>query len=114
MYPHPKKSVPKKYKMMMLDFATRYNLPEVCPSNPLVRRVGWICREKESEKLRWLKSDNQIAKYYVENNPEYNVGNGLLILTPVTFLNILFSLSIYLKKYSLPRLSDTKKGQKLS
>ena len=110
MYPHPRREIPRKYQKMMLDFANRYNLPEVPSCSPFVRRVGWICREEESEKSRWSKTENTIARYYVETNPDYTLGNGLLILTPVTFLNIALSLSIYLKKkYANPRLKSVRR-----
>ncbi len=52
--------------------------------DPLVREVGWRTRDTEAERAFWRRCDKPDVRYYVEHNPGYGEGHGLLTLVPLS------------------------------
>lgn len=113
-YPGRDRNVPAKTLRLMTQLAAQFGLPPVAEENPLVRRVGWITRATKQEQQFWQSSRNRYVRFYIDANPNFSQGNGLLTLMPVTISNALLSLSGVwfhaLKKKLRTRLVDAKAG----
>ncbi|MCA9545642.1 MAG: cyclic nucleotide-binding domain-containing protein, partial [Myxococcales bacterium] len=53
-------------------------------ADPLVRHVGWQTRQTEAEAAFWARCPKPSVQYFVQRNPGYGEGHGLLTLTPVS------------------------------
>ena len=73
-----------------------FDFKHVQPSNPHVVKVGWKTREPAMTKLpeHELKT---AAKFYIQQNPEYKEGNGLITIIPLNF-KVLADVSVALFK----------------
>jgi hypothetical protein len=67
--------------------------------NPLVRKVGWITLATDEEKAFWQRSKDPHLQFYINLNPDFDKGNGLLTLVPLTFLNLFLSFFSYIIFY---------------
>jgi len=54
-----------------------------------VRKVGWITRQTPSEARFWAGHSDERVRYYIERNPGYRRGDGLLVLAPVDWRSVL-------------------------
>ncbi|MCB9539617.1 MAG: cyclic nucleotide-binding domain-containing protein [Myxococcales bacterium] len=52
--------------------------------DPLVRHVGWRTLESPAERDWWARCDKPAVRYYVQRNPGYGAGHGLLTLARVS------------------------------
>lgn len=77
---------------LMTWLAPQFGLPAVEEGNPLVRKVGWITLASQQEQDFWRTTRNPYVRFYIDANPKFGEGNGLLTLIPVTFANALLSL----------------------
>jgi CRP-like cAMP-binding protein len=48
-----------------------------------VRQVGWITRDTPAEQRSWHGSELPTPRFYIEQNPGYSQGHGLLTLVPL-------------------------------
>lgn len=67
----------------MDGLASSFGLERVRDDDPLTRRVGWRTRDSEVERSYWRRSDRASARFFVERNPGYGEGHGLVTLVPV-------------------------------
>ena len=91
-YPRADARVPESTTALMLEMANAFHIEAADDPNDLVRDVGWITRESRQDRCFWQNHDNPVVKFYIETNPGYVSGNGLLTLVPLTFSNTFFSL----------------------
>jgi len=56
---------------------------------PLIRFSGWFTKETEEDKRKWRASSDRDARFFLERNPGYGKGDGLAVLIPLSFANIL-------------------------
>jgi CRP-like cAMP-binding protein len=70
-------------RALMSELGDSFGLPRV-GEDPLVRHVGWRTRDTEAERAFWQRCDKPDVRFYVEHNPGYGEGHGLLMLVPVT------------------------------
>lgn len=87
-WPRRETEVPPELLSFMDELATEFGLEKVDPANPLVRHVGWCTRETEMEREYWLHCDKPAARFFVETNPGYVEGHGLVTVVPITVSNI--------------------------
>lgn len=80
LWPAPGVEIPPDLRAFMLELADSFHLEVVDPARPLVRRVGWITRDTEVERRYWQSSDQKAPRYFIEQNPGYGQGQGLLTL----------------------------------
>ncbi len=95
-YPKFNCIIPPTIENLMLQLADEFGLKKV--DHPFVRKVGWITQATEEEKLLWQGCNNPHIRFYIDLNPDFDKGNGVLTLMPLTFLNIFvsfFSFFIY-------------------
>lgn len=83
LWPAPGVEVPQDLRALMMEMADEFHLPMVDPARPLVRKVGWITRDTEAERRYWQQCDLAAPRFYVEQNPTYGEGHGLLTLVPL-------------------------------
>jgi len=87
-WPRAEQETPPELLSFMDELATEFGLERVHPDNPLVRDVGWRTRESEMEREYWLHCDKPSARYFVEANPGYSEGHGLVTVVPLTVGNM--------------------------
>jgi hypothetical protein len=87
-WPRADKETPPELLAFMDELATEFGLERVQPTNPLVRDVGWRTRESEMEREYWLHCDKRPARYFVEANPGYSEGHGLVTVLPLNLANL--------------------------
>lgn len=90
-YPGRDRNVPADMLRLMTQLAPQFGLPALDPGNPLVRRVGWITLATPQERDFWRTTRNPYVRFYVDANPKFGEGNGLLTLIPVTLANAVLS-----------------------
>ncbi|WP_257459150.1 cyclic nucleotide-binding domain-containing protein [Archangium lipolyticum] len=88
-WPRREQETPPELLGFMDELATEFGLERVDPANPLVREVGWRTRETEMEREYWLHCDKPPARYFVEANPGYVEGHGLVTVVPITVPNLM-------------------------
>lgn len=88
LYPAAGVDIPPELYDLMLQLAEEFHLPLVDPRRPLVREVGWITRDTEPERRYWQTCDLPAPRYYIEQNPTYGQGHGLLTLFPLSTMSL--------------------------
>jgi hypothetical protein len=91
-YPIHNGDIPSPILTLMIDLAQQFGLKQADEGNPLIRKVGWITKATDREKDFWQRSSNPHIRFYIDANPRFTEGNGLLTLIPLTFANALLSL----------------------
>lgn len=82
-WPHAtRKDIPADVMQRMEHLAESFHLERVDPANPLVRHVNWVTLETEEERNRWLASKRRDTRFYLDNNPGYVHGHGMLTYIP--------------------------------
>ena len=96
-YPHARcKEIPAPVMRRMLELAESFHLEKVDPANPLVRHVDWITLETKEERQRWMASRRQDTRFYLDHNPGYVHGHGMLTYIPFDGVILLRSLVRFL------------------
>ena len=95
-YPHPGRAIPERWQKLLLDLAQSSGDEAVDPSDPMVRRVGWITRESEADAAAWHGSEHEDIQFYLSRNPGYAKGHGLAFIAPLTSGNFIVSFIQYL------------------
>lgn len=82
-FPHPtRRDIPRDVMDRMEELAGCFELERVDVRNPLVRHVNWITLETDEERQRWLNSRRRDTRFYLEHNPGYVDGTGMLTYIP--------------------------------
>jgi hypothetical protein len=82
-FPHAtRREIPQNIMDRMEELAGCFELERVDPTNPLVRQVNWITLETDEERQRWNNSSRRDTRFYLEHNPEYVNGTGMLTYIP--------------------------------
>lgn len=82
MWPSRDVETPPEVLEFMIGLGDEFGLEMVDPRRPLVRRVGWITRDTEVERRYWHMTNLPAPSYYIDQNPGYVEGHGLLTLIP--------------------------------
>jgi hypothetical protein len=77
-WPAPGAATPEDIQAFILSLGDEFHLARVDPNRPLVREVGWITRDTEVERQYWLNCQITAPRFYVEQNPGFVRGHGLL------------------------------------
>ncbi|NTX63172.1 cyclic nucleotide-binding domain-containing protein [Myxococcus sp. CA051A] len=88
LWPRREQPIPSPLRAFLDELGSEFGLARVDPTNPLLRQVGWCTRDSEVERDYWRQCDKLSARYFIEANPGYAQGHGLLTLAPVTRANI--------------------------
>lgn len=96
-WPHARrKEIPPELMQHMEELAASFELDRVDPANPLVRHVHWVTLETEEDRNRWRSSRRQDTRFYLDNNPGYTEGHGMLTYIPFNGAILLRSLVRFL------------------
>jgi GNAT superfamily N-acetyltransferase len=96
-WPHARrKDIPPHLMQHMEELAASFDLERVDPANPLVRHVNWVTLESEEDRTRWHNSKRQDTRFYLDNNPGYTQGHGMLTYIPFNGSILLRSLVRFL------------------
>lgn len=91
-YPRHDMAIPSRVLTLMTQLARQFGLRQAGEGNPLIRQVGWITKATPCEKQFWQSSPNPHVRFYIETNPAFTEGHGLLTLIPITLVNLALSL----------------------
>lgn len=81
-WPNPFLDTPAHIVTFLCDLADEFHLEPANPDNPLVRQVGWCTRDTDAEREYWKTCPKPTVRFFVETNPGYSQGHGLLTLIP--------------------------------
>jgi hypothetical protein len=96
-WPHAtRREIPPRIMDRMEELAAAFDLERVDPDNPLVRRVDWITLESDEERQRWMNSRRRDTRFYLEHNPGYIHGTGMLTYIPFNGSILLRALANFL------------------
>jgi CRP-like cAMP-binding protein/uncharacterized protein (DUF2236 family)/bacterioferritin-associated ferredoxin len=87
MWPHRSNPLDAELLALMCELGDSFGLEPV-GEDPLVRKVGWRTRDTAVERAFWQRYDKPDVRFYVQRNPGYGEGNGLLTLAPITAVQI--------------------------
>ena len=102
-YPKYNSVIPSEVEKLMMRLADEFGLEMVDENNPLIRKVGWITQATDEEKAFWQSSKNPHLRFYINSNPDFDKGNGLLTLVPLTPLNLFISFFSFIIFYTLKK-----------
>jgi hypothetical protein len=91
-WPRHGRQTPAALHALMEELALEFGLEPVDPARPLLRRVGWRTRESQAERERWHRSERETARFFLQSNPGYGEGHGLVTLVPLHAGNLLGAL----------------------
>jgi hypothetical protein len=96
-WPHPtRREIPPHIMERMEELAGCFELERTDAADPLVRNVNWITLETEEERQRWMNSRRRDTMFYLEHNPGYVNGTGMLTYIPFNGAILLRSLVRFL------------------
>jgi hypothetical protein len=82
MWPNPHQETPAEVEGLMQSLAQRFSMKPADGEGTY--QVGWISRETRRERQEWRGRGDVAARFYLERNPGYREGHGLLTLIPLT------------------------------
>ena len=83
-WPNREQPVPLDLATFMRELADVFGVQPVNPQKPLVVHVGWRTIDTEVEHNYWRNCDKPLARFFVQENPSYSEGHGLMTLVPVS------------------------------
>lgn len=72
-------------------------------NDPLVVDTGWTTTEADHERARWATHSNPNVRFFLDRNPEYHKGNGLITVFPITLKNIFTATRRFKRSSSVKR-----------
>ena len=82
-YPSPKAPTPTPIQALMDEFADSFGLECVDPEQRSVRKVGWITRESDHDRVSWSSRSDDLTRFFIRQNPGYVRGHGLVTYAPI-------------------------------
>ena len=93
LYPSWKRPTPPELEQLMNTLADKLGYQRNA-ARPWTRKVGWTPREDNAHHAKWEAHPSADIRFFLERNPDYRQGNGLLSIMPFTFSNIAVSAAI--------------------
>ncbi len=104
-WPCPSRAIPPEIAGLMEALGDDFGLARIDGRSRLIRRIGWITRDPVEDEERWRTSEDPRVRLFVELNPDYTEGVGMLTLIPASFPIVLRAFSRNLV-YKLRRRLD--------
>jgi CRP-like cAMP-binding protein len=105
-WPSARHPPPPAVLAFMDALANSFGLERVTADNPLTRQVHWITRDSEAERNYWRNCNKPAARFFIEANPGYGEGDGLVTLVKVDTHNLWHLISTFF----VDRLARRKEG----
>lgn len=83
MWPNATRSTPPGTLALLNVLGDHFGMRRVDDTRPLVRDVVWRTRDTEVEAHYWRTCDRPSVRFFLEQNPGYGQGQGLLVLLPL-------------------------------
>ncbi len=83
-WPNREQPIPPDLSAFMAELAEIFGVQAVDAQKPLVVHVGWRTIDSEVEQAYWRTCDKPLARFFVQENPNYFEGHGLMTLAPVS------------------------------
>ncbi len=96
LYPSYRQETPPEVLKLMLALADQFALERPDPAHPLLVWESWQVRELATDRARWARSTSPDIRFFLQMNPYYDQGQGLLTLIPLNHRNLLRGLCGYL------------------
>ncbi|MDQ2091887.1 hypothetical protein [Marimonas arenosa] len=87
-YPSAGRPMPEQMRALALNLIESFDSPAVDPADPLVRDVGWITIETPQETRLSRQNHRPDIAYFLERNPGFARGHGLVVLVPLSWSNL--------------------------
>ncbi|MEM7156319.1 MAG: hypothetical protein AAF799_25925 [Myxococcota bacterium] len=87
-WPHWQEPTPSREQKLMDELAEDFQLRPVDPQRPGVYHVGWQTRQSTGETRDWRDCPHPASQLYLQRNPQYTAGHGLLLLVPLTKMGL--------------------------
>ena len=98
-YPSPKKIMPEHLNILRMALRERFAMKPALSGSQDAVNAGWITRTTEDEHRQWQKMQYPDIDFFFEYNPGYKQGDGLLLILPVSFVNLFYCLfRIFLRR----------------
>lgn len=107
LWPSPDHRPEGELLALMCELAESFGLPQV-GADPLVRKVGWRRRDSAAERAYWRRGEKPAASFYLAANPNYDEGNGLLTLVPITASGLAWAVGRRGREWSDESLEDAR------
>ncbi|MCB9232165.1 MAG: hypothetical protein H6581_10905 [Bacteroidia bacterium] len=83
-WPHPEKQMPAKIKSTFDFLKERLHIQSAETGSEFTCKVGWQVKESQVLADRIASRKDPWIQYYLQHNPDYAKGNGMLMLVPLT------------------------------
>ena len=98
MYPRPAEPISPKISQLMDKISEGLQLKDGCDSLPYQKTVGWVVRKHPGKAVRVLDMNDPYVRFYLENNPSYEEGTGMLMMIPMSIMNGVWGLGNMLRR----------------
>jgi hypothetical protein len=89
LWPRREVETPPELLAFMKELAHSFGMKQLDPARPLVRNTGWRTHQTEVEREYWQHCDKPAARFFLEANPTYGEGHGLVTMVPLSLSNVL-------------------------
>lgn len=79
-WPQPMRQTPAEVEALAAQMADEFGLRAVREDRPLVRKVGWRTRDTRADRVYWNTHTSPYVRHFLQLNPGYGEGDGLLTL----------------------------------
>ncbi|TCM61409.1 hypothetical protein EC844_1287 [Acinetobacter calcoaceticus] len=79
----------EQIKSIVSRLSDLFDLIPVESSNPHVVQVGWKTREAQQSRDQWNLVPKPSAQFYIQQNPNYQDGHGLITILPMNLKNVM-------------------------
>lgn len=87
-FPRRNQHVPPRIHALAVALADSFADPPSDPTNPMVRDVGWVTIETLEHPAMVSRHARADIEFFEVENPGYGRGDGLVVVVPVTLVNV--------------------------
>jgi hypothetical protein len=90
MYPSPERRMPDNLRIIRRRLFDKFKMRPAVSGSEEAMNSGWVTRSHECEHEYWQQLHRVDVDYFFRQNPGYQEGDGLLIILPITFHNLIY------------------------
>lgn len=99
LYPRQGEETPAHIQQIQRQLTLSLGLVSPASLSQSVIKVGWIVRQDKSQRKSWEASKDPAVQYFLQLNPHYAQGHGVMILSPGSVRNIVRSAGKLVRNY---------------
>ncbi len=81
--PRPGDELTDSERRLLIAAADYFDWSAPSPEGPVISYTGWTTVQTPEEAAYWRRTPSRMVQYFLENNPRYTEGYGLLCLVPL-------------------------------